>query len=83
MWGPTCRFFSPQRVVEEVKFMIDKYGSKGIYFINDNFTIRKKETIELCELMKQEKLVYLWHHTGIYKIDDIYVGRIIKYYKRN
>jgi anaerobic magnesium-protoporphyrin IX monomethyl ester cyclase len=60
MWGPTCRFFSPQRVVEEVKFMIDKYGSKGIYFINDNFTIRKKETIELCELMKQEKLDLQW-----------------------
>jgi magnesium-protoporphyrin IX monomethyl ester (oxidative) cyclase len=60
MWGPTCRFFSPKRVVEEVKFMMDKYGSKGIYFINDNFTIRKKETLELCELMKQEKLDLQW-----------------------
>ncbi|HKZ88122.1 MAG TPA: radical SAM protein [Candidatus Bathyarchaeia archaeon] len=60
MWGPTCRFFSPQRVVDEIKFMIDKYGSKGIYFINDNFTIRKKETIELCELMKKEKLDVQW-----------------------
>ncbi len=60
MWGPTCRFFSPKRVVEEVKFMIDKYGSKGIYFINDNFTIRKKETIEFCDLMKQEKIDLQW-----------------------
>ncbi len=39
MWGPACRFFSPKRVVEEIKYMKDKYGSKGIYFINDNFTI--------------------------------------------
>ena len=60
MWGPTCRFFSPSRVVEEIKFMIDNYGSKGIYFINDNFTIRKKETLELCELMKKEKLDVQW-----------------------
>ena len=60
MWGPSCRFFSPKRVVEEVKFMMNKYGSKGIYFINDNFTIRKKETIEFCELMKQEKLDLQW-----------------------
>jgi len=60
MWGPACRFFSPCRVVEEIKFMIDKYGSKGIYFINDNFTIRKKETIELCDLMKKEKLDIQW-----------------------
>jgi anaerobic magnesium-protoporphyrin IX monomethyl ester cyclase len=60
MWGPACRFFSPKRVVDEVKYMIDKFGSKGIYFINDNFTIRKKETIELCELMKKEKLDLQW-----------------------
>ncbi len=60
MWGPACRFFSPARVVEEVKFMMDKYGSKGIYFINDNFTIRKKETLEFCELMKKENLDLQW-----------------------
>jgi anaerobic magnesium-protoporphyrin IX monomethyl ester cyclase len=60
MWGASCRFFSPRRVVEEVKFMMDKYGSKGIYFINDNFTIRKKETAELCELMKRENLDLQW-----------------------
>ena len=60
MWGPTCRFFSPKRVVDEVKYMIDKFSSKGIYFINDNFTIRKKETIELCELLKKEKFDLQW-----------------------
>lgn len=60
MWGPTCRFFSPPRVVDEIKYMMDKYGSKGIYFINDNFTIRKRETIELCEHIKNEKLDIEW-----------------------
>ncbi len=60
MWGPTCRFFSPARVVEEIKFMMDKYDTKGIYFINDNFTIRKKETLEFCNLMKKEKLDLQW-----------------------
>jgi anaerobic magnesium-protoporphyrin IX monomethyl ester cyclase len=60
MWGPTCRFFSLGRVVEEIKYMKENYGSKGIYFINDNFTIRKRETLELCELMKKEKLDIQW-----------------------
>ncbi|MFB3888094.1 MAG: radical SAM protein [Candidatus Bathyarchaeia archaeon] len=60
MWGPVCRFFSPGRVVEEIKYMVDKYGSKGIYFINDNFTIRKRETLELCDLLKKEKLDLPW-----------------------
>jgi anaerobic magnesium-protoporphyrin IX monomethyl ester cyclase len=60
MWGPACRFFSPKRVVDEARNLKEKFGSKGIYFINDNFTIRKKETIELCELMKREKLDLQW-----------------------
>ncbi len=60
MWGPACRFFSPKRVVEEVKYMVDKFGSKGIYFINDNFTIRKKETMDLCDSLKQERLDLQW-----------------------
>ncbi|MCX8151102.1 MAG: B12-binding domain-containing radical SAM protein [Candidatus Bathyarchaeota archaeon] len=60
MWGPICRFFSPKRVIDEIKHLKDNYASKGIYFINDNFTIRKKETLELCELMKQEKLDIQW-----------------------
>ena len=46
----------------------------------EKVVVKKGEKITV---MKQEKLVYLWNHTGIYKIDDRYVGRIIKYYKRN
>ncbi len=60
MWGPACRFFSPKRVVDEMKYLRDQWGSKGIYFINDNFTIRKKETIELCELIKKEQMDLQW-----------------------
>jgi anaerobic magnesium-protoporphyrin IX monomethyl ester cyclase len=60
LWGKTCRSFSPNRVVEEIKHLINNYGSKGIYFISDNFTIRKRETIETCELIKKEKLDTEW-----------------------
>ena len=54
LWGNTCRSFSPNRTLDEVNYMIDKFNTKGIYFINDNFTLKKKETIELCDLMKTE-----------------------------
>jgi radical SAM superfamily enzyme YgiQ (UPF0313 family) len=60
LWGRTCRNFSPSRVVEEIEHLVNKYGSKGIYFISDNFTIRKRETIEICELIKKEKLDIEW-----------------------
>ena len=60
LWGQTCRAFSPQRVIDEIKHMMANYGTKGIYFVGDNFTINKKRTIALCELMKQSKLDIEW-----------------------
>ena len=60
LWGQTCRAFSPPRVVEEIDHLVKNYGSKGIYFLGDNFTVQKKRTIEICELIKKYKLDIEW-----------------------
>lgn len=60
LWGQKCRAFSPPRVVEEIDHMVKHYGSKGIYFIGDNFTIQKKRTIEICNLIRKQKLDIEW-----------------------
>ena len=60
LWGSKVRAFSPPRVVDEINHMIQNYGSKGVYFVGDNFTINKKHTIELCKLMKKEKVDIEW-----------------------
>jgi radical SAM superfamily enzyme YgiQ (UPF0313 family) len=60
LWGRTCRSFSPARVVKEIEHLISNYGTKGIYFINDNFTLQKQHTLELCSLMKKNKLDVEW-----------------------
>lgn len=60
LWGQTCRTFSPSRVVAELEHLASTYGTKGVYFVGDNFTIRKKETAEICELMRKNKLDLEW-----------------------
>lgn len=60
LWGQTCRAFSPRRVVDEINHLATNYSTKGIYFVGDNFTIQKKRTIELCELIKESKLDIEW-----------------------
>ena len=60
LWGTVCRSFSPRRVLEEIRHLVANYDTKGIYFINDNFTIRKKETSELCELIRKSGLDLEW-----------------------
>ena len=60
LWGSACRAFSPQRVIDEIQQMVETYGTKGIYFVGDNFTINKKRTTELCRLMKSNKIDLKW-----------------------
>jgi anaerobic magnesium-protoporphyrin IX monomethyl ester cyclase len=60
LWGNSCRSFSAQRVIDEIQDLMNNYGTKGIYFINDNFTLQKRETIELCNLMIKNKLDLEW-----------------------
>jgi anaerobic magnesium-protoporphyrin IX monomethyl ester cyclase len=60
LWGPTCRAFSPQRVAAEIEHLVINFGSRGVYFVGDNFTINKKRTQKLCTLMKEKKLDIKW-----------------------
>lgn len=60
LWGTACRAFSPQRVIDEIKHMVDNYGSRGIYFVGDNFTINKQRTSELCRLLRENKIDLKW-----------------------
>jgi len=60
LWGNINRQFSPQRVMAEVNDLVTRYGTKGIYFINDNFTMRKNQTVEFCDLLIKSKLDLEW-----------------------
>jgi radical SAM superfamily enzyme YgiQ (UPF0313 family) len=60
LWGTACRAFSPQRVIDEIKHMMENYGTKGIYFVGDNFTINKNRASQLCSLIKENRLDLKW-----------------------
>jgi anaerobic magnesium-protoporphyrin IX monomethyl ester cyclase len=60
LWGNTCRTFSPARVMDEVRYMYEKFGTRGIYFINDNFTIKRNETEQFCDLLEKSGLDIEW-----------------------
>ena len=60
IWGSRCRSFSPSRIVEEIEDLANNYGTRGLYFIGDNFTINKKRTIELCNDLKSSGLDVQW-----------------------
>ncbi len=60
VFGRTLRARSPEKVVEEIEFLIDKYGAKDISFWDDAFTTDKKWVARICNLIIDKKLDITW-----------------------
>lgn len=60
IWGRRYRYFSADRVVEDVKHVVHRYGAKGIYFREDNFTASRKRTISFCEGLLHHGIDIKW-----------------------
>lgn len=58
--GKKVRFYSPQRVVEELKILKYEKGARGIYFQDSTFTISRKYIVELMNLLIEADLGLLW-----------------------
>lgn len=58
--GKKTRYFSQERIVEELKILRDEKGARGIYFQDSTFTMNKKYVMKLFDLMIREKLGLLW-----------------------
>ena len=56
MLGKRWRARSPSNVIFELEHLIEKYGTKAIFFYDDLFTMNKKRTFELCNLMIERGL---------------------------
>ena len=51
---------SPQNVIDEIKYLIDNFGIKGIYFQDWEFCIHKKRVEEICDLILKNNLEFTW-----------------------
>lgn len=60
LWGEKWRTRSPENVIEELRFLTDKYNIKLISFADDTFTINKKRVERICELIKKEDIDLNW-----------------------
>ena len=54
---------SPENIINEM-LLIQNQGYTQLNFVDDNFTLQPKRTIEICRLMKKEKIDINWHTDG-------------------
>ncbi len=58
--GNILRWHSAERVVEEVKLLVTKYGFKEICFYDDNFATNKARIKQICEYFLDTPLDFVW-----------------------
>lgn len=63
------RFRSVDKVVQEIQWLMEKYGIRGIFFTDDTFVANKKRVYELCD--KLEPLNIKWNCQGRANLVDI------------
>lgn len=54
------RWKNPYKVFEELKYYVDTYKTKKVFFVDDTFTCNLKFIFELCNLIIYNKLKLKW-----------------------
>ena len=60
IWGREYTYFSAKRIVSDIERLITRYGAKGIYFREDNFTLDRKRLSEFCNLLIERGIKIPW-----------------------
>ena len=76
--GRLYRYMEPEKVIEQVDFLANKYEQRFIDFWDDNFVVNRKWTKRVCELMRDNKF-YEKTRFGCYTRGDALSEEILSY----
>jgi radical SAM superfamily enzyme YgiQ (UPF0313 family) len=60
VFGNSVRAHSPERILDEVEELLDRYGAREIRFFDDTFTINRKRVEKVCEMIIERGLRFPW-----------------------
>ncbi len=69
IFGKRIRARSPEKVVEEIKHVKEKYGAKEISFWDDMMTVNKDWMYKFCNLLIRDRVNITW--TGYARVDSV------------
>ena len=72
VFGRKLRMRSPQDVVDEWQFLIERYGAKEIAVLDDTFSAKIDRAIEICDLLVERGLDNTpWSTTNGIRVDNV------------
>jgi len=60
IWGKKYTYFSAERIVSDIEYLIEHYGARGIYFREDNFTLNQTRLRKFCNLLIERAIKIPW-----------------------
>ena len=63
-FGNRYRAHSAKYVVDEIQMLIEQFGIKEIWFVDDTFTINKKRVMKICDMLIERNLDISWSCLG-------------------
>ena len=74
---PSYRFWSPENVVKEIDFLVEKYGVKNIKFVDEMFVLNKSHVLGVCDLLaKRPYKVNIWAYARVDTVKDEFLDRM-------
>jgi radical SAM superfamily enzyme YgiQ (UPF0313 family) len=69
--GLPVRMNSAKWIIEEIKELQNRYGTKAIFFMDDDFLFNKQRIRDFCRLYKEEGLKIIWGcQTRVTSVDE-------------
>ena len=78
VFGSKYRAYSPQRVAAEIRHMINEHGAREIHFYDDDFTMDKRRTEEICRQLRYANIKIPWSCTTRVDLVDEKLLKIMK-----
>ncbi len=80
--GRGFRAHSPGYVADHIKFVVDKYNVKNIFFEDDNLTFDQKRMENICDLIIERKTKFNWETPNGIRADRLSL-ELLKKMKRS
>lgn len=79
--GRVYRYLEPEKIIEQIDSLVNKYNQRFVDFWDDNFVVNKKWTYKVCELM-YENGFYKNARFGCYTRGDNVNEEVLVYLKK-
>jgi anaerobic magnesium-protoporphyrin IX monomethyl ester cyclase len=71
LWQRKIRFRSPENVLEELTFLVERFGVREIHFEDDNLTLDRDHVSRLCEEILRRNIRIDWALPNGIRVDKI------------